>query len=141
MMRLVKFEAPMRGVFLLMLMVMVAANSALAQYTVSGRVLAPDNTGLASASIQVLNSNLATATDEQGNFALAQVADGKHVTRVSAVGCATEDYTAIVEGNLTVDIQLNGVENRQDEAVVTAHKMESDPHDIPASLSVVNSKA
>jgi len=141
MMRLVKFEAPMRGVFLLMLMVMVAANSALAQYTVSGRVLAPDNTGLASASIQVLNSNLATATDEQGNFALAQVPAGNHVIRVSAVGFATENYTAIVEGNLTVDIQLNGVENRLDEAVVTAHKMESDPHDIPASLSVVNSKA
>src|SRR5690606_13083154 len=124
-----------------MLMVMVAANSALAQYTVSGRVLAPDNTGLASASIQVLNSNLATATDEQGNFALAQVPAGNHVIRVSAVGFATENYTAIVEGNLTVDIQLNGVENRLDEAVVTAHKMESDPHDIPASLSVVNSKA
>src|SRR3546814_3320027 len=38
-------------------------------------------------------------------------------------------------------MQLNSIENRLDEAVVTAQKMESDPHDIPASLSVVGSKA
>src|SRR3546814_20441610 len=72
---------------------------------------------------------------------LGQVPAGSDVIRVSAVGFAAENYTAVVEGNLTIDMQLNSIENRLDEAVVTAQKMESDPHDIPASLSVVGSKA
>lgn len=141
MIRISKVEASLRGLCLLLVCVMMATTSALAQYTVSGKVLSSDNRGLPGASVQVLNSVLATATDEQGNFVLGQVPSGSHVIRVSAVGFATENYTAIVGGDLTIDIQLNSVENRLDEAVVTAQKMESDPHDIPASLSVVGSKA
>src|SRR3546814_10187958 len=59
---------------------------------------------------------------------LGEVPAGSHVIRVSAVGFAAENYTAVVEGNLTIDMQLNSIENRLDEAVVTAQKMESDPH-------------
>ncbi|MFB2119251.1 TonB-dependent receptor [Parapedobacter sp. 2B3] len=136
-----KVGASLRGVFLVMACVVVATIAAQAQYTVSGKVLSPDNEGLPKASIQVLNSTLATATDEQGNFVLANVPSGSHVLRVSAVGYATENHKVIVAGNLSVDVELGRVEHRLDEAVVTAQKMESDPHDVPASLSVVSSKA
>lgn len=141
MIRIARFEAPVRSVFLLMVCVMLATTSTLAQHVVSGKVLSPDNTGLPKASVQVLNSNLATATDEQGNFVLEHIPSGSHVLRVSALGYATENHMVIVEGNLSIDIQLNSVENRLDEAVVTAQKMESDPHDVPASLSVISSRA
>ena len=141
MIRISRFEASLRNVCLAIVCVVMATTSALAQYTVSGKVLSSNNRGLPGASIQVLNSNLATATDDQGNFVLGEVPAGSHVIRVSAVGFAAENYTAVVEGNLTIDMQLNSIENRLDEAVVTAQKMESDPHDIPASLSVVGSKA
>lgn len=136
-----RFEVSVRSAFLLVVCFMMVTTSALAQYAVSGKVLAPDNRGLPGASIQVLNSNLATATDEQGNFVLGHVPSGNHVLRVSAVGYATENYRVIVENDLSIDVQLNSVENRLDEAVVTAQKMESDPHDVPASLSVIGSKA
>ncbi len=141
MIRITRFEAPSRGVFLLMVCFIGVTASAMAQHVVSGKVLSPDNQGLPRASIQVLNSNRATATDEGGNFMLEHIPPGSHVLRVSAVGYATENYRVIVAGNLSVDIQLNSVENRLDEAVVTAQKMESDPHDIPASLSVVGGEA
>ncbi|MGV3764047.1 TonB-dependent receptor [Parapedobacter sp.] len=141
MIRIPKVEASLRGVFLVIVCVAVATTTALAQYRINGRVLSSNNRGLPGASIQVLNSNLATATDEQGNFVLQQVPSGNHIIRVSALGHATENHTLLVDGDLTIDIQLGSIENRLDEAVVTAQKMESDPHDIPASLSVVGSKA
>ncbi|MEC3878292.1 TonB-dependent receptor [Parapedobacter sp. 10938] len=141
MIRISKVNASLRGAFLAMVGVMVATTAALAQYTVNGKVLSSDNRGLAGVSIQVLNSNLATATDERGDFVLSPVPSGRHVIRVSAVGHATENHTVIVEGDLAIDVQLSSIESRLDEAVVTAQKMESDPHDIPASLSVVGSKA
>ncbi len=114
--------------------------AALAQYSVGGTVLSGGNNGIPKASVQLLNSNLATSTDEQGKFVLDRVPSGTHVIRVSALGYATENHTVVINGNLTLDFQLVGVENRLDEAVVTAQKMESDPHDIPASLSVVGTK-
>src|SRR3546814_3502821 len=130
MIRISRFEASLRSVCLAIVCVVMATTSALAQYTVSGKVLSSDNRGLPGASIQVLNSNLATATDDQGNFVLGEVPAGSHVIRVSAVGFAAENYTAVVEGNLTIDMPLNSIENRLDEAAVTARKMERDTNAI-----------
>ena len=113
---------------------------AVAQHTVSGKVTEGGSHGLPKASVQLLNSNLATSTDEQGNFVLGRVPAGTHIIRVSALGYATENHAVTVSGDMTLDISLTGIENRLDEAVVTAQKMENDPHDIPASLSVVSAK-
>ncbi len=108
-----------------------------AQYSIRGKVVSDRESGIPKASIQLLNSNLATSTDAQGGFVLERVPAGTHVVRVSALGYAVENHTVTVNENVTLDIRLIGVENRLDEAIVTAHKMESDPHNIPASLSVV----
>lgn len=132
---------PLRSVFLLAVCFTMATGPSLAQYTVSGKVLSPDNEGLPRVSIQVLNSNLATASDEQGGFLLEDIPPGSHVLRVSALGYATENHRVIVEDDLSIDIRLNSVQNRLDEAVVTAQKMERDPHEVPASLSVISSKS
>lgn len=113
--------------------------AATAQYAIKGRITA-DSGGIPRASVQLLNSNLAASTDENGDFALEGVPSGRHLLRVSALGYAAENRTVTVNGDVIVDIQLTSVENRLDEAIVTAHKMEHDPHDIPASLSVVGAK-
>ena len=115
--------------------------AATAQYSVGGKVVsAADGSGISRASVQVLNSNLALSTDDQGGFLLEHVPAGTHVVRVSAVGFAAENYTVAVNGNVTLDIRLSSVENRLDEAVATAQKMESDPHEVGASLSVVGGR-
>lgn len=118
-------------------LVLLSVSTAMAQHTVTGSIKASDGAGIPKASIQVLNSNLATSTDEQGNFKLERVAAGHQIIRVSALGYATENHRVTVAGNTDLAIALTGIENRLDEALVTAHKMESDPHDIPASLSVI----
>lgn len=119
---------------------LVISPAAIAQYSIGGKVLSHANDGIPKASVQVLNSNIATATDEHGNFVLDRIPSGTHVVRVSALGYATENHTVLVDGNVTLDFQLTAIENRLDEAMVTAQKMESDPHDIPSSLSVVGAK-
>ena len=124
----------------LFIMFLAISPSAIAQYSISGKVLSSASSGIPKASVQLLNSNLATSTDDQGNFVLDRVSSGTHVVRVSALGYATENHTVVVNGNISLDFQLGDVENRLDEAVVTAQKIESDPHDIPASLSVVGAK-
>ncbi|HWL00362.1 MAG TPA: carboxypeptidase-like regulatory domain-containing protein, partial [Parapedobacter sp.] len=112
----------------------------MAQYSIGGNVLTIENNGIPKASVQLLNSNSATSTDDRGHFMLGEVPAGTLTIRVSALGYATENHTVFVDGNVNLDFQLTAIENRLDEAVVTAQKMESDPHDIPASLSVVSAK-
>ncbi|SEK33935.1 TonB-dependent receptor [Parapedobacter koreensis] len=115
--------------------------SGLAQHAqLQGKVTDRAHEAISNATVQLLNSNLATSTDEQGNFVFEQVSHGTHILRVSALGYATENHTILVDGDAAAAIQLTNMENRLDEAIVTAHKMESDPHDIPASLSVVSAK-
>lgn len=125
----------------LFLVSIAVSSAAMAQYSIAGKVLSGEDDGIPGASVQLLNSNLSTSTDEQGNFVLYNVPSGTHVIRVSALGYATENHTVIVAADdQAVDIRLSDIRNRLDEAVVTAHKSESDPHDIPASLSVVGAK-
>ncbi|WP_257666378.1 TonB-dependent receptor [Parapedobacter tibetensis] len=113
----------------------------MAQYAaIKGKVANQGGVGISGASIQLLNSNLATSTDEEGNFLVERVPYGSHIIRISALGYATENRTVVLNQDISLDIQLSGISNRLDEAIVTAHKMESDPQDIPASLSVVNAK-
>ncbi len=130
---------PMHRFCLLGLFLMLSG-IAVAQYSVGGKVSAEDGGGIPAASVQVLNSNRATSTDDQGNFLLEHLPGGTHTVRVSALGYASENHTVVVQGNVSLDIQLAGAENRLDEVVATAQKMESDPHDIPASLSVVGGR-
>jgi len=129
----------MRHVCLLGLF-LILSGTAVAQYSVGGMVRTETGNGIPRASVQVLNSNQATSTDDQGNFRLEHLSAGTHMIRVSAVGYAAENHTISVHGDATLDIQLAGVETRLDEVVATAQKMESDPHDIPASLSVVGAQ-
>jgi Outer membrane receptor proteins, mostly Fe transport len=129
----------MRHVCLLGLF-LILSGTAVAQYSVGGMVRTETGNGIPRASVQVLNSNQATSTDDQGNFRLEHLSAGTHMIRVSAVGYAAENHTISVHGDATLDIQLAGVETRLDEVVATAQKMESDPHDIPASLSVVGAR-
>jgi len=130
---------PMRH-FCLLGLFCVLSGAVMAQYSVGGQVRAEDGSGIPRASVQILNSNLAVSTDEQGNFLLEHVPAGTQVIRFSTLGYATENRTVSVQGNVTMTIQLTGVENRLDEAVATAQKMENDPHDIAASLSVIGAR-
>jgi len=129
----------MRYFFILCVSLMLSA-AAMAQHAIVGKVISEKGGGIPKASVQLLNSNLATFTDEQGNFRIDRVPQGLHTVRVSALGYATENRVVSVQADVSLDIQLISVENRLDEAVVTAQKMESDPHDIAASLSVINSR-
>ncbi len=121
-------------------LVWLSVSAAMAQEAVTGKVTASDGTGIPKASVQVLNSNLATSTDEQGNFRLERVAGGRQVIRVSALGYATENRRVAVDGPTSLTIALAGAAYRLDEALVTAQKVESDPHDVAASLSVIGAK-
>ncbi|MFC3198618.1 TonB-dependent receptor [Parapedobacter deserti] len=116
------------------------STAAIAQHAIDGSVMTGDGRGIPRASVQLLNSNLATSTDEQGSFLLERVPTGTHTIRISAVGYATENRVVTVDESVALSIELSSVANRLDEAVVTAHKMESDPNDIPASLSVIGAR-
>src|SRR5690606_12524642 len=107
----------------LLLLAVAVSSAALAQQTISGHVLHADNSAVHNASVELLNSNLATATDNQGHFILSEVPAGTYMIRVSALGYAAENHTVLVDGSVTLDFQLTAVENRLDEAVVTAQKM------------------
>ncbi|SFB79236.1 iron complex outermembrane recepter protein [Parapedobacter composti] len=126
---------------LLTILLAVGSTAALAQSVVRGNIQTENATAVQSATIQVLNSNRVANTDEGGYFIIQGIPNGIHTIRISALGYATENRKLSVQGDTTITVSLAPVSTRLDEAVVTARKMENDPHDVPASLSVVTARA
>ncbi len=128
-------------IFFLLIILFSRSATAVAQYsTLVGKVSDANFAAIPKASVQFLNSNLATSTDEMGNFSFQRIPHGTYTIRISALGYATENRTVLVNQDMEMAIQLSHVSHRLEEAVVTAQKVEGDPNNIPVSLSVVSAK-
>lgn len=120
---------------------LLASNLVLAQqFTIDGKVINDDNIGIANVSIQILNSNYTTYTNENGDFTFKNISKGSYVVRFSSVGYAPENKTLLIDKNTTLEIKLSEVNSRLAEAVVTAFKQEGDPQRIPTSITVLGEK-
>ncbi|NTS42103.1 SusC/RagA family TonB-linked outer membrane protein [Flavisolibacter sp. BT320] len=106
------------GIFLFQLF----ALSAFAQVRISGRVTGPQNAGLSGITVQVVNTNFATSTDNGGNYTLtAPLSPGSYQLRFTGIGFKSFTQTVQVTANAasTVDAQLEEDALKMDEVVVT----------------------
>lgn len=79
--------------------------------SVTGYITSPDKEGIPYANIVVLNSNIATATDSNGNFSL-DLDKGNYQLSITAVGYASKVIAAsVAETPLKLEIELS--ENTQ----------------------------
>lgn len=126
--------------FFLFFLFLVSSIPVSAQYVIRGKVFSEYGEELEKVSVRLLNSNSATLTNEFGSFIFGYVNSGEQTLRISRIGYATENYSLQLSGDTTLYIQMKESKNRLDEALVTAQKRESDPYDIPASVSVIHAK-
>ncbi|HYF31731.1 MAG TPA: TonB-dependent receptor [Chitinophagaceae bacterium] len=116
-------------------------NASLAQHsiTISGKITDPAGIPVKYASVRLLNTYYATASDHEGKFKINNIPAGVYIAEISAIGFAEQQKELNATASLSVDVVLKLASVYLDEAVVTAQKKEERLHDIPFSLSVLSS--
>ncbi|RYZ55841.1 MAG: SusC/RagA family TonB-linked outer membrane protein, partial [Chitinophagaceae bacterium] len=106
------------GIFLLQLFTLAA----FAQVRISGRVTGPQNAGLNGITVQVVNTNFATSTDNGGNYTLtAPLSPGAYQLRFTGIGFKsfTQPVQVTANAGSTINAQLEEDALKMDEVVVT----------------------
>ena len=65
-----------------------------------------DGTALANASILVVNSNIQTTSDSEGNYSLTNLCDGSYEIEVSHPSCETLTIPVTINGTTVLEIKL-----------------------------------
>jgi hemoglobin/transferrin/lactoferrin receptor protein len=108
---------------------------------IQGKVL-DSETGnpLSGASVLLQELNTGVSTGNEGTFSLAGLREGTYILRASRLGYASQVITATVPqpGPLTILLAPSPVVT--EEIVTTARGRETDRHDIPGSVEVVNAE-
>ncbi|HWB28647.1 MAG TPA: TonB-dependent receptor [Chitinophagaceae bacterium] len=112
------------------------------QGSVTGRILDKRSKPIQAASIFVLNTNMATISDANGDFEIKNIATGDYTIAVSAVGFATinEKVHVAKTGNAPVSLMLADAANQLDAVVVSAEKKEENVQNVPFSISALTAK-
>ncbi|GAC1420213.1 MAG: TonB-dependent receptor [Flavisolibacter sp.] len=109
---------------------------------ISGKITDKYARPLNFATVHLLNSNLATTSNHEGQFNIYNVIPGNYVIEVSAIGYATIAKEIVINdyNNPTFDFSLENSLVQLDAVTVTAEKREDLVQNIPVSITVLNSK-
>jgi iron complex outermembrane receptor protein len=112
------------------------------QTTVTGSVTNVELNPLHNVSVHLLNTNINTLTDKQGNFKIPSIPDGSYTIELSSVGYATVAKVIEVNGkeNKPLSFQLNNNLVQLGPVTVTAEKKEELLQNIPLSITAISSK-
>ncbi len=107
--------------------------------SIQGKITSIKGEALQGVNIHLLNTNLGTATDDQGTFELRNVSPGNYRIEASAVGFSTVERTVdVTDDGAMIDMQLAETATQLDVVVVTAQKTEEEAQTIPISLSAIS---
>src|SRR6185369_9622249 len=101
----------------LIVLLLLASASAMAQSTVTGRVTAGDGSPVPGASVLVKSTTTGTTTDTDGRYTIS-VQDPNAVLVVSFIGFASQEVA--VGSRTNIDVTLNEDIQQLNEVVVTA---------------------
>lgn len=119
----------------LLLLSIINSHTSFAQEkrTVTGKVLSPDNTPLAGASIQVKGEKISTTTNENGDFSIT--AQRPATIIISYVGFKSQEVHINAQKN--IDITLQRIENDLSDVVVVGYGTQN-RRNVAASISKVS---
>lgn len=107
-----------------------------AQQKLSGTVKDKNNVSILAVSVQILNTNLNTVTNANGDFEFISVPTGKLSLRFSAIGYATIIKT--ITSNQNLDVVLSDANLKLDEVTVSAQKTEENVQNVPLSITALS---
>lgn len=119
----------------LLAMLFTLTLSALAQNRVTGTVTDPTGKGVAGATVMVKGTNIATQTNEGGEFSIAAPGGGTLV--ISAVGFGTQEIG--VQNRTAVPVRLTTSESNLNEVVVIGYGT-ARRRDLTGAVATVNEK-
>jgi len=109
------------------------------QNQLSGKITDAAAHYVAGASVQVLNTNMFTTTDANGQFGMPALPSGKYILEVTAVGYAAGQKE--ITGNETdITLTLFRSTSQLDAITVTAQKREEALQKVPFSISALSSR-
>ena len=128
----------MKTRILLISMCLCVLASAMAQTTITGRVLdgAANNEPVIGASVLVAGTQVGTITDIDGNFSL-EVPDGKFILQISMVGYKTQVVN--IRGKNSIEVTLMEDAQVMDEVVVVGYGVMK-KRDLSGSVSQIKSE-
>lgn len=107
----------------------------------SGKVVNGKSEPVMNANIHLLNTNVGTITNKEGNYTLQGLTTGKYTVVVSAIGYADENKDVRVDSSgVILNFELHNSLVRLDEVVVTAEKKEELLQKIPVSITALSAK-
>ena len=110
--------------------------------SVSGKVTDKKSAPIYGASLSVLNTNIATASNAQGVFEIKGITPGDYTISISALGYATINEKIHVDngGSTKLTLQLEESANQLGAVVVTAEKREENVQLAPVAVTALTAK-
>jgi iron complex outermembrane recepter protein len=99
---------------------MLASFASYGQLVISGKVTDPDQRPLAGATVQLVGTNRAVATSEQGEFNFAQIQKGQYLLKVSFVGHRALEQELVVSQDVQLNLVLEPVYRHSEDILVEA---------------------
>jgi outer membrane receptor for ferrienterochelin and colicins len=111
-------------------------------FTISGKVFDSKSKPLPGVNVVILNTNYGAATDENGNYKIADLSSGIYTIEFSAVGFERlrKDEIVIRDESVVIDIILIESVILTDEVLITAGKYEQKKSDLTVSTEVISGK-
>jgi iron complex outermembrane receptor protein len=112
-----------------------------AQQSITGKVTDKQANPVANVSIHLLNTQVTTLSNKEGNFSIQNIATGKYTIQLSCIGYATiaSEIDVKVKEN-TFNFQLQNALLQLEAVTVTAEKREALLQNIPVSVTSISAK-
>jgi iron complex outermembrane receptor protein len=123
------------------LMFLCSAISAQTSTECKGKVYDVKGMPISGASVFLLNTNMSTSTNKNGEFVLGTILPGKYSVQVKTLGYASVIKNVDVAGtSIQLNFQLSASDSQLDEVVVTAQKREEEAQQVPISISTLSAQ-
>lgn len=103
-------------------------------------VVRSGNEPVIGANVVLIGTGFGDATDMNGTFQLKNIPAGTYQLRVSAVGYQSQSKQISVQGNLSINFELQEEILQSDEVVITASRREETAIEAPISISVIGTR-
>lgn len=117
-----------------------SAASAQATATLSGKITDEKLAAVGSATISILNADVTTASNSNGEFSFANLPTGKYTLLVSSIGYSSRSVEVLLgKSSGSINIVLSRSESSYETVIVTAQKREEVLQKTPVSISALGS--
>ncbi|MEP7171242.1 MAG: TonB-dependent receptor, partial [Bacteroidota bacterium] len=108
----------------------------------SGKITDSKSNAISKASVYLLNTNLGTITNEQGEFSISEIPIGNYTVQITAINYATVTKNIVLgtDKSEPLTIQLNNSSRQLDEIIVTAQKKEESLQNVPVTITALSAK-